>query len=272
MKQIKSILLIPVTTPAPVIATSLTASAATSNSSYKLLYSLPQYPINRDHTTKILNTSSTASCTSEAVSETTQENMPQPTQDPGPEPTTAPTEEPVPTQVPSPEPTKAPVPTQAPSPEPTKAPVPTQTPSPKPNQLPSPQPTGNPSTAYQLSSDEQRMVNLVNSERQKAGLAPLKVDLDLSRVARIKSQDMRDNNYFSHTSPTYGSPFDMMRSFGISYRTAGENIALHGSVESAHNGLMNSDGHRANILSPNFTHIGIGIVDGRYYTQMCIGK
>src|SRR5690554_1124097 len=272
MKKIKSILLILVMTLALVIAPSLSASAASSNLSYKLIYCLPQDQVNSDYISQILNRLYTALGKGQGWFEIPVENMPQPTQNPGPEPTPAPTEEPVPTQVPSPEPTKAPVPTQAPSPEPTKAPVPTQAPSPKPSQLPSPQPTGNPSTAYQLSSDEQRMVNLVNSERQKAGLAPFKVDLDLSRVARIKSQDMRDNNYFSHTSPTYGSPFDMMRSFGISYRTAGENIALHGSVESAHNGLMNSDGHRANILSPNFTHIGIGIVDGRYYTQMFIGK
>lgn len=258
MKKIKSILLILVMTLALVIAPSLSASAASSNLSYKLIYCLPQDQVNSDYISQILNRLYTALGKGQGWFEIPVENMPQPTQNPGPEPTPAPTEEPVPTQVPSP--------------EPTKAPVPTQTPSPKPSQLPSPQPTGNPSTAYQLSSDEQRMVNLVNSERQKAGLAPLKVDLDLSRVARIKSQDMRDNNYFSHTSPTYGSPFDMMRSFGISYRTAGENIALHSSVESAHNGLMNSDGHRANILSPNFTHIGIGIVDGRYYTQMFIGK
>lgn len=258
MKKIKSILLILVMTLALVIAPSLSASAASSNLSYKLIYCLPQDQVNSDYISQILNRLYTALGKGQGWFEIPVENMPQPTQNPGPEPTPAPTEEPVPTQVPSPEPTKAPFPTQAPSP--------------KPSQLPSPQPTGNPSTAYQLSSDEQRMVNLVNSERQKAGLAPLKVDLDLSRVARIKSQDMRDNNYFSHTSPTYGSPFDMMRSFGISYRTAGENIALHGSVESAHNGLMNSDGHRANILSPNFTHIGIGIVDGRYYTQMFIGK
>ena len=116
------------------------------------------------------------------------------------------------------------------------------------------------------------MINLVNQERQKAGVAPLKVDLELSRVARIKSQDMKDKGYFSHTSPTYGSPFDMMKTFGISYRTAGENIALHNSVQSAHTGLMNSEGHRKNILNPSFTHIGIGIVDNRYYTQMFIGR
>lgn len=116
------------------------------------------------------------------------------------------------------------------------------------------------------------MIRLINEERRKAGVAPLIVDIELSRVARIKSQDMRDNNYFSHTSPNYGSPFDMMRSFGIRYRTAGENIARHSSVQSAHTGLMNSDGHRRNILSPSFTHIGVGIVDNRYYTQMFVGR
>ena len=116
------------------------------------------------------------------------------------------------------------------------------------------------------------MVELVNQERAKAGVAPLTIDLELSRVARIKSQDMKDNNYFSHTSPTYGSPFEMMKNFGIRYRTAGENLAKHSSVESAHAGLMNSEGHRKNILNPNFTHIGVGIVDDRYYTQMFIGK
>jgi uncharacterized YkwD family protein len=123
-----------------------------------------------------------------------------------------------------------------------------------------------------MSADEQKMVNLVNQERQKAGVAPLKIDLELSRVARIKSQDMKDKGYFDHTSPTYGSPFEMMKNFGITYRTAGENIAKHSSVEGAMTGFMNSDGHRKNILNPSFTHIGIGIVDGRYYTQMFIGK
>ena len=163
-------------------------------------------------------------------------------------------------------------PTPAPTTEPTPAPTPA--PTPKPTPAPTPAPTQNPgqSSGYQLGADEQKMVNLVNQERQKAGVAPLTVDLELSRVARIKSQDMKDNGYFSHTSPTYGSPFDMMKKFGISYRTAGENIALHSSVESAHAGLMNSEGHRKNILNPSFTHIGIGIVDGRYYTQMFIGK
>ena len=82
---------------------------------------------------------------------------------------------------------------------------------------------------------------------------------------------MHDNKYFSHTSPTYGSPFDMMKKFGIQYRSAAENIARTSSVESAHNGFMNSEGHRNNIMNPRFTHIGIGIYNG-YYTQMFIQK
>lgn len=183
---------------------------------------------------------------------------------PAPAPTPAPTPKPTPAPTPAPTPKPTPAPTPAPTPKPTPAPTPKPTPAPT-------EGSGQ-SSGYQLSASEQKMVDLVNQERAKAGVAPLKVDPELSRVARIKSQDMRDNNYFSHTSPTYGSPFDMMKSFGISYRTAGENIAKHSSVESAHAGLMNSDGHIKNILNPNFTHIGIGIVDGRYYTQMFIGR
>lgn len=126
-----------------------------------------------------------------------------------------------------------------------------------------------------LNAQEREMVEYVNQERTKAGLAPLQVDPDLARVARIKSQDMVDNGYFDHNSPTYGSPFEMMRSFGISYRAAGENIAKNRSVIGAHTALMNSEGHRANILNPNFTHIGIGIVESGgmvTVTQMFIAK
>ena len=167
-------------------------------------------------------------------------------------------------------------PTPAPTTKPTPAPTtkPTPVPTAKPTPAPTPKPTQDPgqSSGYQLSAEEQKMIQLVNQERQKAGVSPLTIDPELSRVARIKSQDMKDNGYFSHTSPTYGSPFDMMKSFGITYRTAGENIALNSSVEGAHTSLMNSEGHRENIMNSSFTHIGIGIVDGRYYTQMFIGK
>jgi uncharacterized YkwD family protein/spore coat assembly protein SafA len=121
---------------------------------------------------------------------------------------------------------------------------------------------------------EKEVVRLVNEIRVKNGLRELTYDWQLSRVARIKSQDMRDNRYFSHTSPTYGSPFDMMKSFGISYRSAGENIAKgQSSPEAVVRAWMNSPGHRANILSKSFTHIGVGYAkSGHIWTQMFISK
>lgn len=131
-----------------------------------------------------------------------------------------------------------------------------------------------PTVDTSVSSYEREVVRLVNAERAKRGLNELTYDWQLSRVARYKSQDMRDNNYFSHTSPTYGSPFQMMKNFGISYRTAGENIAKGQATPAAVvNAWMNSSGHRANILNSSFTHIGVGYVaDGRYWTQMFVGK
>ena len=121
---------------------------------------------------------------------------------------------------------------------------------------------------------EREVVRLVNLERAKAGLSSLEYDWQLSRVARYKSEDMQKNKYFSHTSPTYGSPFNMMKSFGISYKTAGENIARGYQTPSAVvNGWMNSNGHRANILNSSFTHIGVGYVaNGNYWTQMFVGR
>jgi uncharacterized YkwD family protein/spore coat assembly protein SafA len=121
---------------------------------------------------------------------------------------------------------------------------------------------------------EQEVINLVNQERAKNGLPALKYDWELARVAEHKSQDMRNKGYFSHTSPTYGSPFDMMKSYGITYKAAGENIAYgQTSAQQVMNAWMNSSGHRANILNPNFTHIGVGYVaNGHYWTQMFISK
>jgi uncharacterized YkwD family protein len=117
-----------------------------------------------------------------------------------------------------------------------------------------------------LTADEQLMVQLVNQERQNAGLQPLEVDMALVKVARVKAQDMIDRGYFSHTSPTYGSPFDMMRSFGITdWRAAAENIAQNPSVTGAHESFMNSPGHRNNIMNPAFNKVGIGILDGGPY-------
>ena len=121
---------------------------------------------------------------------------------------------------------------------------------------------------------EQEVIRLVNAERAKKGLSPLTYDWELARVARYKSQDMKQNGYFSHQSPVYGSPFQMMRSFGIRYRTAGENIARgQKSPQAVVTAWMNSSGHRENILNAAYTHIGVGYVaGGHYWTQMFIGK
>jgi len=123
---------------------------------------------------------------------------------------------------------------------------------------PTPPETSTPSVSG-LSAIEMEVVRLVNIERQKEGLKPFTASSELSNVARKKSEDMARNNYFSHTSPTYGSPFDMMKSFGIKYNTAGENIAKGQlSAQSVVTGWMNSPGHRANIMNASFNKIGVG--------------
>ncbi|WP_214481790.1 CAP domain-containing protein [Bacillus sp. SM2101] len=125
-----------------------------------------------------------------------------------------------------------------------------------------------------LSKFEQEVVDLTNAERAKNGLSALKIDEELSKVARTKSADMQSNKYFDHNSPTYGSPFDMMKKFGITYKSAGENIAYgQKTPQEVVNAWMNSEGHRKNILNSSFTHIGVGYVEqGNYWTQMFIGK
>ncbi len=143
----------------------------------------------------------------------------------------------------------------------------------KPEKPQTPSKPETPGQSSNLSQQEQEVVRLVNIERTKAGLNPLVASDKLSNVAREKSKDMAINNYFSHTSPTYGSPFEMMREFGISYRTAGENIAMgYQSAQSVVNGWMNSPGHRANILNPSFGTIGVGAYKASggsiYWTQM----
>jgi uncharacterized YkwD family protein/spore coat assembly protein SafA len=123
-------------------------------------------------------------------------------------------------------------------------------------------------------SVEQQVLNIVNQERSKQGLPALKMDWELQRVARVKSCDMAQRGYFSHTSPTYGSPFDMMKKYGISYRTAGENIAKgQRTPAEVMQSWMNSQGHRQNILKRDFTHLGVGYCQqGNHWTQMFIGK
>ncbi|MFT9600758.1 CAP domain-containing protein [Mesobacillus sp.] len=161
----------------------------------------------------------------------------------------------------------APAPEAAPAPEQEATPAPTEEAAPAPEQKQTP-------TGTEISAFEARVIDLTNEHRRKNGLPNLQPDTALSNVAQEKSNDMKAKNYFSHTSPTYGSPFDMMRDFGVSYQSAGENIAMgQRSAEEVVNAWMNSEGHRKNILSPNFTHIGVGHTSqGNYWTQMFIGK
>jgi uncharacterized YkwD family protein len=121
-----------------------------------------------------------------------------------------------------------------------------------------------------LTADEQKMVDMINQERIAAGLNPVKVDLRLASVGRTKANDMKVNNYFSHTSPTYGSPWAMMQQVGITVRWAGENISGNKSVEGSMAALMLSPGHRANILDPRFTHVGVGIAYGSAYGNLYV--
>ncbi|SET49861.1 CAP domain-containing protein [Paenibacillus sp. NFR01] len=132
--------------------------------------------------------------------------------------------------------------------------------------------TAAPAAGSSTATFEQQIVSLVNKERAAAGLKPVAGLDSLNKVAEAKATDMRANNYFSHTSPTYGSPFDMMASFGITYRAAGENIAMgQKTPQEVMTAWMNSAGHRANILSPNFNYIGVGF-DNNYWVQEFIGK
>jgi uncharacterized YkwD family protein len=155
-------------------------------------------------------------------------------------------------------------PTNQPAPQPTPQPAP-ETPAP-----------GTGDTNGQIDPEAQKMLELINAERAKVGAQPLKMDMEVLKVAELKAQDMVNKSYFSHQSPTYGSPFDMLKQFGISYKSAGENLAGNSMVEKAHTALMNSEGHRKNILNTSYNYIGIGIVDspkyGKIYVQMFIGK
>lgn len=149
---------------------------------------------------------------------------------------------------------------------------------------PAPTPTAQPVEAQKtaatpaadasISSIEQQVLTLTNQERAKEGLKPLATDSALMSTARAKSSDMSKNNYFSHTSPTLGSPFEQMKAKGIQYKAAAENIAMgQRTAAEVVKGWMESPGHRANIMNGNFTHIGIGYdAQGHYWTQQFIQK
>ncbi len=180
----------------------------------------------------------------------------------GAQPTTPTVPTPKPTSpAATPKPTTTPAPTAKPTTAPTATPKPTATPAP----TATPDTSGN--TAG-MSAYQSQVVDIVNQERAKAGLSALKVDALLTKVATEKARDMDVNNYFSHTSPTYGSPFDMMRQFGVTYSYAGENIASgQRTPQEVMTAWMNSAGHRANILNSNFTKIGVGYVNGEWVQE-----
>ncbi|MEK5238393.1 CAP domain-containing protein [Paenibacillus sp. FSL L8-0470] len=180
----------------------------------------------------------------------------------------------VPTNTPAPvataKPTATPVATAAPTATPVATPVATAKPTATP--VATPKPTATPAAVSTQESYIQQIVTLVNKERATAGLSPVSALESLNKVAAAKATDMRTNNYFSHTSPTYGSPFDMMATFGVTYRAAGENIAMgQRTPQEVMTAWMNSEGHRANILSANFNYIGVGF-DNNYWVQEFIGK
>ena len=131
-------------------------------------------------------------------------------------------------------------------------------------------------TTAASTSVEQQLLNLVNAERARAGLPPLRLDPVLSDLARLKSGDMVALNYFGHYSPTYGYPYSMEYRAGIRARYMGaENIAAAATVQMAHALLMASPGHRRNILDPRFTDVGLGVASGRWglvITQLFIGR
>ena len=161
--------------------------------------------------------------------------------------------------VPEPKEEPAPVVTQ-PAEEPAPAPVVTQ-----PEEVPAPVPAEDAAFTQQA----QDILALVNQERAANGLAPLALDETLCAVAQTKADDLHDNRYFSHTSPTYGSPYDLMGRYGIRYRSAGENIAMgYASAERVMAAWMDSAGHRANILSASYGKLGVGYVaSGGYWVQ-----
>ncbi len=119
-------------------------------------------------------------------------------------------------------------------------------------------------------SEKEKMINLINQERQKNGLPLLELDDKISGVAQLKAEDMNNNNYFSHDSPVYGSPFNMLKQFGISYKSAGENIAGNKNIDNAHSALMKSLSHKANILDKRYKKVGIGIVDNKKYGKIIV--
>lgn len=129
---------------------------------------------------------------------------------------------------------------------------------------------------HSLTEDENYLLDLINKERNKHNLNELKIDKELQNIARLKAEDLVKNNYFSHTSQTYGSPFDMLKTYNISYKTASENIAGNPDLDNALQTWLNSESHKNNILSNNYNYTGLAVVDsiayGNIIVQFFIGR
>ncbi len=167
-------------------------------------------------------------------------------------------------------------------PLPTAAPTaqPAQTPTKRPAAQPTARPTATSAastgdyTTISVTVQEQKLLNLLNQDRAANGLPALALDAELSTLARLKSCDMKEKGYFSHTSPTYGNAAAMLTAFGYAYQGVGENIAHHANVEKAEAAFMSSPGHKGNILGSQWSRVGIGIcVDSNgflYITQLFV--
>lgn len=147
-----------------------------------------------------------------------------------------------------------------------------------------PRPTARPSaapststgdyTTLSVTAQEQKLLDLLNQDRRANGLPALALDAELSRIARIKSADMRDQGYFAHESPTYGNAASMLAAFGYAFRGVGENLAHHASVEKAEAAFLSSPGHRTNLMGSQWIKVGIGVAVDRngfvYVTQLFV--
>lgn len=121
-----------------------------------------------------------------------------------------------------------------------------------------------------IDKDEEEVLNLLNAKRKDAGLDPLLLDASLQKVADIKVKDMAANQYFGHKSPTYGSPFDLMRRSGVAFKSAGENISGNKTGAAAANAWMTNDNHKANILNSNYKYVGIGVANDDRYGKLYV--
>ena len=130
--------------------------------------------------------------------------------------------------------------------------------------------TNNDNTTSILSNEEQELLNLINNERKANNLQEYQIDETLQNVAKLKAEDIVKNNYFSHISPTFGTPYEMLKSYNIPYKTGSENIAGNSNVKSAFESFMKSESHKNNILSNEYNYTGIAVVDSIAYGKIIV--